>query len=280
MHLLLLTAASAQDCLDLGAQVEKAVVAVTDDELDLASRLAKEGLDSLSCQPRVPSPEELATLYQVRGAVGVYGGNDALAESALAQAKSTHPGWFNDRLGSGVRTVWEAQTPTGEGLVTVWPVPDDGVLYIDGQARSEQPVLVPAGSRLVQVAVGAEVAFVEVVQLADGQELEFATGLPEPTADRRRFTPWLVGTLVGAGAAGGLTGGAASLHDDMESARDDGDLSTLREHRGQQQLLVAGAGAGLVVAGVTLGLHFRAVNRQSDDAPTEAEASQETAEAG
>ncbi|MCP4803916.1 MAG: hypothetical protein GY913_14485 [Proteobacteria bacterium] len=277
MHLLLLSSALAQDCIDLGAHAEKAVVAVTDDELDLASRLAKEGLASLACQPRVPSPEDLATLHQVRGAVGVYGGNDALAESALTQAKSTYPGWFNDRLGSGVRTVWEAASPAGESQVTVWPVPDDGVLYIDGQARSEQPVVVPTGSRLIQVAVGAEVAFVQVVELTDGQEMEFATGLPEPTSDRRILTPWLVGPLLGGAATGGLVYGASTLEPELARHSDRGDLDQLRSTRRDQMLLVGGGAATAVLGAASLVLHFRALG-QSNDAPTEeVEASEETA---
>ncbi|HJN74885.1 MAG TPA: hypothetical protein QGF58_13210 [Myxococcota bacterium] len=260
MHLLLITAVQAQDCeaLDLDAQVDAAVTAVTDDELGEASRLAEEGLANLVCQSRVPDPEDIASLYQVQGAAGVYSGRPQLADSALRQARVTYAGYFNERLGSSVQEVWEGLEPAGSGTLTAWPIPDEGVLYVDGLARAEQPVALGAGTHLVQVALGAEVAYVDSIELADGQLLEMATGLPEPTK-ARRVSPWLIGTVSAAGLGGGLYAGAVTFDGVMndEARSKNPELDVIDQNRSLSVGLASGAAVAAVVGAVSLAMWTR-----------------------
>lgn len=262
MHQLLISLASAGDCtpLDLDAQVDLAVTAVTDDELGEASRLAQEGLDNLVCQERVVDPEDIASLHQVQGAVGVYSNQPRLADEALQQAKAVYPAWFNDRLGGSVKTVWDHQPTSGEATLTAWPIPDEGVLYVDGLARAEQPVALSPGRHLVQVAVGAEVAYVDLVDLADGQLIELATGLPEPTHSRR-VSPWLIATASSAAVAGGLYGGAlyadrAMLEEANVQDREP-KLAVMDEYRGLSVALWSGAVVAGAATAASLGLLTR-----------------------
>jgi len=263
MHLLLIPLAAAQDCeaLDLDAQVDAAVTAVTDDELGEASRLADEGLANLVCQSRVPDPEDIASLYQVQGAVGVYSDKPQLADRALRQAKATYPAYFNERLGGSVKTVFDNQQAVGEGTLTAWPVPDEGVLYVDGLARAEQPVALSPGTHLVQVALGAEVAYVDVIELADGQLIELATGLPEPTK-ARRVSPWLIGTVTSAAVGGGLAGASMYFDQQMQAASEPTDgsapvLGSIDSNRQASVRLAYGAAGVAVVGATSLGLWTR-----------------------
>ena len=88
--------------------------------------------------------------------------------------------------------------------LTVWPIPDDGVLYVDGHGHAAQPVEVLAGHHLVQVAVGAEVAWAWTGELPTGESLALETGLPEPTQVRfLRDNKLLLGGLVAGLGVGG-----------------------------------------------------------------------------
>lgn len=260
MHLLLIGAGAAQDCdpLDLDAHVDAAVTAVTDDELGDASRLAEEALANLVCQTRIVDPEDIASLYQVQGAVGVYSERPQLADSALRQARAVYPGYFNERLGGSVRAVWDNQSAPLGGTLTAWPIPDDGVLYVDGLARVEQPVALSSGTHLVQVAVGAEVAYVDLVELTDSQLIEIATGLPEPTR-ARRVSPWLIGTVTGAAVGGGLLAGSQYYDQSMldEAAEEKPKLSTMDSARAASVGMFSGAIVAGAIGAVSLTMWTR-----------------------
>ncbi len=186
---------------------EDAVAAVTDDELAWAREIVGSTLGRLGCAARVADPQDLATLYQARAAAAFYATPQLDWTPDLQASTAMNPGWFNDRLGPELKLAWEAAASgvAGEALVTANPIPDDGVLYLDGQLREDQPVPLLPGPHLVQVAVGAEVGFAWTGELEDGQVLVLETGLPEPTEVRPlRDNPLLVAG-VGFGLA---TGGA------------------------------------------------------------------------
>ncbi len=194
--------------VDLDVAADDAVRALTDDELSYAWDVATSALGQVDCVPRVVDPQDLATLYQARAGARFYAVPPQDHQSDLVQSAVVLPGWFNDRLGPDLRQAWEraATGLSGQAQLRVWPIPDDGVLYIDGQARDTQPAGVLPGQHLVQVAVGAEVGWAWSGALADGQDLTLETGLPEPTTARLvRDNPLLVSGLalalgVGSGA--------------------------------------------------------------------------------
>jgi hypothetical protein len=257
--LLLISAALAQDdCAspDVATLAEQAVQHVAMDELDLASQRVAEAVDGLECLDRVPEPEHLVTLWQVRGAVGLFSGKAGMARDNLRIAKGMHPGWFNEDLGAEARTAWEAADPLGSATVTAWPIPDEGVLYIDGQLRTEQPVQLSAGPHLIQVAIGAEVHFADFAELADQQVLELATGLPEPSR-RRRLGPWLLAAGGSAAAAGGAWTGAWLLDAELEPLKDKGQLVEMEQARmGSLALAASSVALGVVSAG-SIAMHVR-----------------------
>lgn len=257
--LLLISAAWAQEpcpAPDVPTVAEQAVQHLAMDELDLASQRVAEAIAGLECLERVPEPEHLVTLWQVRGAVGHFSGNAAMAEENLAIARGMHPGWFNEDLGAELRAIWEASEPQGGATVKAWPIPDEGVLYVDGQLRSEQPVQLSAGPHLVQVAIGAEVQYSHFAELGAGQELELATGLPEPTR-QRRLGPWLLASAGGAALAGGAWTGAWILDTQLQPLRDEGDLEGLQQARLGSLALAGGAVALGVVSAGALGMHVK-----------------------
>jgi len=193
--------------VDLDVAAEDAIAAVTDDELTWARDIVDSSLARLECAARVVDPQDLATLYQARAAAAFYAAHQLDWAPDLQASIAANPGWFNDRLGPDLRLVWEAASAGVVGLASVHvaPIPDDGVLYVDGRLSESQPVDVLPGPHLIQVAVGAEVGFAWAGELAHDQELVLETGLPEPTvAQPIRDNPFLV-----AGAGFGLaTAGA------------------------------------------------------------------------
>ncbi len=199
--------APAADCepVSLGPLAARAVELVIEDELDAATREAWRGLGALDCTEEVPRPEDLATLWQVLGAVEVYRGELALADDHLARAAAVNPGWFDDRLGQDVQEVWSlvSAAAVASAGISAWPLPEGAVLYLDGVVRPATPVELIPGRHLVQVVWDGELAFQLVLELEDGQRAELATGLPEPQIARRGPSPWLIGAGVAAlGAAG------------------------------------------------------------------------------
>ncbi len=209
LAVMLVSAASASDegCrVDLDVAAEDAVAAVTDDEHAWAREIVDTTLARVSCLSRVADPEDLATLYLARAAAAFYATPRLPWVPDLLAAAALHPGWFNDRLGPDLRLEWEAASTkvTGEASLSAAPIPDDGVFYVDGVHRLDQPVSILPGPHLVQVSVGAEVAFAWFGELTDGQALALETGLPEPTRARPfRDNPLLVAGLgLGAATAG------------------------------------------------------------------------------
>jgi len=193
--------------VDPDVSADDAVRALTDDELVFAREVATEALDQLDCVPRVVDPEDLATLYQTRAGAAFYADPQQPFAADLAASAGVYPGWFNDRLGPDLRQAWEEASAgiSGTASLSVWPIPDDGVLYVDGAAQDAQPLATSPGPHLVQVAVGADVLWAWAGSLAPSAELTLETGLPEPTKARLvRDNPLLwsglaAGVLVGAG---------------------------------------------------------------------------------
>lgn len=219
LMLWLLGAAAAQEppapCpdVDLDVAADDAVRALTDDELAYARDVATAALAGVGCVTRVVDPEDLATLYQVRAGAGFYADPPLAFIDDLKASAVALPGWFNDRLGPELRRAWEdaAAGIGGSAALRVGPIPDDGVLYVDGQSREGPEVAVAPGPHLVQVAVGAEVAWAWAGPLADGDALSLETALPEPTRARVvRDNPLLFGGLAAGVAVGGGLIGTAS----------------------------------------------------------------------
>ncbi len=273
--LLLVGTATAQDLLqpcpevDLDVAADDAVRALTDDELAFARTVADGALAKLDCLPRVADPEDLATLYQARAGAAFYGDPQGAFAADLAAAAALHPGWFNDRLGPDLRRAWEEASAgvSGTANLSVWPIPDDGVLYVDGHAQEAQPVAVAPGPHLVQVAVGAEVLWAWSGPVEDGEAPALETGLPEPTKVRLlRDNPMLWGGLV-AGLLGGGSYAGALVHDSRRGvkAQDpshyqgldvDDPVAELDGDWRTQRLLQGGVAVGSAAATALLTAHF------------------------
>jgi len=250
--------------VDLDVAAEDAVGAVTDDELVYARDLADQALTQLGCVSRVADPEDLATLYQARAAAGFFADPPLAFEADLVQATVVHPGWFNDRFGPDLRRAWEeaGARVSGEATLSVWPIPDESLLYVDGHPWEAQPVVVLPGQHLVQVAKGAEVVWFWHGPLEAGGEVDLATGLPEPTRARLlRDNPLLVGGLAAGLAVGGAwypvhsygkRFGEGSEHYDVQADPVDALDSDWRRFR----LMEVGLGAGTAVATAALTAHL------------------------
>ncbi len=260
LSLALAVSAAAADCepVPLGPTAAHAVDLVIEDELDAAAREAWRGLGALECIEEVPRPEDLATLWQVLGAVEVYRGELALADDHLARAVAVHPGWFDDRLGQDVQEVWAlvSAAAVASAGISAWPLPEGSVLYLDGVVRPGTPVELIPGRHIVQVIWDGAVAFQLVLELEDGQRAEIATGLPEPQVARRGPSPWLIGAGVAALGAAGSYAAAARLDRSLP------DLTTVEEldadYLRVRQLGYGLAGGLTGVAALGLGVHLAA----------------------
>ncbi len=260
---LIVATALAQDCEPVAVDeaARRAVDAVIEDELDTAKQVAWSALDGLDCLTTVPAPEDLASLSQALGAVGLFEGATATAEPNLAQAAAVHPGWFNERLGGEVQAAWQqaALGLRGEGWIVAEPISDGHSLYVDGVVHLEQPVGLLQGRHLVQVTDhGGRVAFVRTVDLAAGQSLALPTGLAAPTApltttEKRRMSPFLVGAIAAtAVSVGGWAGGyvVSAPYDAAVASGETGDLpegttaDSLRADSQLARVLTWGLGAG------------------------------------
>ncbi|MCB9793470.1 MAG: hypothetical protein H6741_12175 [Alphaproteobacteria bacterium] len=240
--------------LDLDTKVELAINELTDAEFDSAQRISEAAIAALPCVPRVADPDDLATLWQVQGSVHVFQGAPQLAEAPFRQSGAVYPGWFNDNLGPQARQAWVSATEglTGEAHITAWPIPDDGVLYVDGAARDGREASVLPGEHLVQVAIGADVQFARMLALEDGQVADIATGLPEPTQVKAFTLPLGLG-IASFVAAGGAVTGAILLDGELEGLSQSGKPGTLRLARYSSvglayvgtPLLVVGSGYGI-----------------------------------
>jgi len=248
--------AHADECVsvELSAAAAEAVELVIEDELDAASRAAWAGLGALECLERVPDPEDLATLWQVLGAIETYRGEVELAATHLARSAAVHPGWFNEQLGQDVQEAWAQATialSDSAGLA-VWPVPTGGLLLLDGVVRPPTPLDVAPGRHVVQVMVDDQLVYSLVLELADGQRAEIATGLPEPEVAGDGVSPWLVGAGVAALAAASSYGVAWTVDRRLPEAVTVEDLDRGYVTGRAVGYAVAGglAGAAVVGAGV------------------------------
>ena len=185
--------------VDLDVAADDAVRAVTDDELGFARDLATTALEKVASLSRVADPEDLATLFQARAASGFYADPQQECEGDLIASSAIYPGWFNTRLGSELQEAWvsSSEGALAPATLSVGPIPDGGVLYVDGHRQVAQVVELVPGLHLVQVSVGAEVAWAWTGVLAPGEHRDLASGLPEPTPVRLvRDNPLLWGGLA------------------------------------------------------------------------------------
>lgn len=253
----LVAPAVAAECepADLGPLAARAVDLVIEDELDAAAREAWRGLGALECARDVPQPEDLATLWQVLGAVEIYRGEPALADDHLARSAAVHPGWFDDRLGQDVQEIWSAVSAASvpSAGMSVWPVPEGATLYLDGVVRPSTPVALAPGRHLVQVVQDEALVFHLVLELAEGQQAEIATGLPEPAVARRGPSPWLIGAGVAALGAAGSYAVASRIDASLPGATTVEDLDEGYFRSRAVGYGVAGGLAGAAAVGV--GLH-------------------------
>lgn len=235
---LLVGIAAAQECpqVDIDQQAERAVVALSDADFKLAGRLADEGIDAVACAKRVVDGEDLATLWQVKGAVAVYTGQTEQGAELMVQAAAVNPYWFNERLGAPVQEVWEqaVAAQANPATLTVWPLPDGSTLYVDGRPQRDPKLELFAGVHLVQVAEGAEVLYAQEVTLGASETLRVETGLAEPTLDAPPRWPWLVAGGAGLAGAGVSYGIAYGLNDEMTAAANAADPDRLAGLRQQQ----------------------------------------------
>jgi len=251
---------------DLDATAESALLLVSDAEFDRALSVTEDAIERLHCLDRVADPEALATLWQVRAAAGLYGGYPEIVESNLVQAAAVNPGWFEKDLGGALRERWvEAGRDPGEpSRITAWPIPDDAVLYVDGMLWPEQPALVHPGTHLVQVSLGAEVQYAKVVALAPEQQVNLDTGLAEPTS-LRRLSPWLVGGIASAVAAGGTYAGAVAMSNQARATEDPASLDEAWRRAAVLGYVATPALGALAVTGVVL--HFKRPSVDQKDEP-------------
>jgi len=250
--------ASAAECapIELNAAANSAVELVIDDELDAASRAAWDGLAALECLTRVPDPEDMATLWQVLGAIETYRGERELAAEHLARSAAVHPGWFNERLGQEVQEAWADATValTDSAGLAVWPVPTGGLLLLDGVVRPPTSLDVAPGRHVVQVVVDEDLVYSLVLELADGQRAEIATGLPEPEVAGSSVSPWLVGAGAAALAAAGSYTAALVVDRRLPEATTVSDLDQGYSTGRTMGYAVAGGLAGVAVVGA--GVHI------------------------
>ncbi|MFH1467545.1 MAG: hypothetical protein ABIO70_24380 [Pseudomonadota bacterium] len=195
----------------LTTTAEQAVTAVTDDEHGLAVRLAEQALAELP-QATAPVPtQDLATLYQVLGAVGVFTQDPALTFRGFSGACAVDPAWFNDRLGPLAKSQWSATcaADAGSASLSVAPLPAGAQLYVDGRAQPEPSLTLRPGPHLIQIMAEGQAPFARALTLDDGQAATVVPGFaPVAEVKEHHLTAFGVGGAaagVGALILGGIT---------------------------------------------------------------------------
>ncbi|MFH1467542.1 MAG: PEGA domain-containing protein [Pseudomonadota bacterium] len=246
----------------LTTTAEQAVTAVTDDEHGLAVRLAEQALAELP-QATAPVPtQDLATLYQVLGAVGVFTQDPALTTRGFTGACAVDPAWFNDRLGPLAKSQWSATcaADAGSASLTVAPLPAGAQLYVDGRAHERGDLTLRPGPHLVQVLSEGHEPLARALTLEDGQSATVDTGLTPPPKEHHLTAFGVGGAAAGVGALvlGGVTlAKEAKLRKGMDEGtytyanRDD----LLSDYAAYANLRTASLVLGGVGA-VGIGLHF------------------------
>lgn len=248
----------------LGQLAERAASAITDGETQVARDFCEQGLDKVPSLDTPLTKRDLANLYLVMGAVEVYEAAPDQAQEHLAAACALDPKWFNDRLGSKVKTAWEQACTTleGEASVAVAPIPNGSEAYLDGALVSGKTTSTTPGKHLVQVIGANHEPFNRLLTLSANQHAEIDPKLVDD--DKKKVTPFLVGG-GGAALAGLALGGVAFAMDRRISSdidegaytyenRDDLLSDYARYHKLRTTSIVLG---GVGVAGLGLHLAFR-----------------------
>ncbi|MFH1466704.1 MAG: hypothetical protein ABIO70_20125 [Pseudomonadota bacterium] len=264
--LLLAPLALAQPAADLPVVVDQLVTAVTDAEYAAAAERARATLDAMPSWTTPPAPADLAALWQVLGAVGIYDRQDALIAPSLAQACAVDPEHFQDRLGPQVQSQWEAACRHVEASASlaVGPLRAESVLWVDGRQLASPAALAP-GQHLVQVLTPERDPFVAVVDLAAGQSASLDTGLVLPRVPHPARHAALAGGAGASLAAGAVLGALAwrsnNVYTHACEACDGREVPCTASaaeiqatwQRGQRQAVAAGVGGALALGlGLTL----------------------------
>ncbi len=271
MMLLLVGAALAQDCPDLGEAINGISAALNDVDLDTAHTLALEATGGLECQAEPINTVVLTSLFQLSGAVELYMGEQTAAEVLFERAVAVSPlAQIDPMLGEDAATTYDnvrkqvLDTPGGtlrvEGQVDAW---------LDGRAVTPGVDMdVAVGNHLLQWREAAEEPLqARVVRVASregrvlplGTQVATTTG-PGPAVAGGEDTSGSGGgariAALGGGVAGVIVGGvligAAGLsHNAFENETDPTELAGHQTRTNALTLAGIGVGAlGLAVGGV------------------------------
>ena len=106
--------------------------------------------------------------------------------------------------------------------------------------------------------------WVEAVSLAPEQQVHLDTGLAEPTS-LRRLSPWLVGGIASAVAAGGTYAGAVAMSNQARATEDPASLDEAWRRAAVLGYVATPALGALAVTGVVL--HFKRPSVDQKDEP-------------
>lgn len=205
--LTLLFAAAQATCPDAATLADEAVQALLEVDYEGATSGIEEAERGLLCGGFAP-PETVARVWQIRGALAVFDGDEAEAAAWIVPAAAAAPDALEPALGPRVREAWEeAMTVVRGSTIIVEPDTTGRRVAVDG-LEGPLPARVPAGRHLVQVGVGEEVAFRRIVEVPEAIGVVVTTGLvplpdPEPTVDDEAGAA-SVGLHLGLGAGLGL----------------------------------------------------------------------------
>ncbi len=221
---LLISLASMATCPDREQVTTEATAATIDADLFLARTRLTQLERAFACGPQA-SPDQLARLWLIEGALSVFAGDTAGADEAFAAAARLSPGLWIEDLGMVLRTHYEhaPRQVHGTGVVDLQLPLDGWTVSIDGQTTLV-PTEVASGLHLVQVGPDPEhMAFAQMVHVLTGSQTLIDTGLvppddvpaPPPSSPPPSAVPpprWTVDWLgaVGLGLGSGQRSGAAS----------------------------------------------------------------------
>lgn len=182
---------------------DQVVTALTDGSWDLARVQAQTALTGLASLSEPPDPHDLASLWQVLGAVGYFTQEKDLIAPNLAQACAVDSQWFNPRLGADTESLFRAACAPlrTDSHLAVHDVPPGALVFVDGRLVEGEVDLV-AGLHLVQVMQEGVRLHGALVSLAPGERVYHVTGLVPPP--ERRAPGWVPLTVAGATLGGGL----------------------------------------------------------------------------
>jgi hypothetical protein len=223
--LLLVSAALAADCPDLGDAINGISTALNDADLDVARELALEATAGLECQPKPVSSVVLTSLFQLAGSLELYIGEAEAAQALYERAVAVSPlAQIDPLLGEDAEAAYIVvrkeilDSPGGtlrvEGQVDAW---------LDGRVLTPGVnVDVTIGSHLLQWREAPEEALMaRTVQVATRESRVLPLGeqvapTPAPVANGNNpstGTGTGNGTRVGvlAGGAGGVVVGAVLI---------------------------------------------------------------------